>query len=398
MTTIAKEGLTYMIPGTDEFGKPIDEANCLATNLLNDLLTNGFEEVAKDGPSIAASKKVILRPKIEVDPNWQSDPWHIYFEVKGNAIIKNPANLTQEITVADRGLYMRVGSPTQLPNIAGISTGIPEYPIIPQQYYTLTPDQLTSAGNITNTYPRVSTKTPMTYQLAIYNRGFAFVAWPQVFTEDLKFTTVFTIQRGVGCDGSVPSTGQKPLYLVTNVSATGSQVYSGSATGWNIDGPRTAWFYNVIREVDTTAPLPTWQSMTGNGSPSINDGPGNPINQPGNYALNYTPAVISDPRELLGQSLNYFPTRWRTPVTNDNNEYILVFPFGLCTDRFAFSEEIDLIAVSKADAYQSEQIVPVDVYGQKRSYIATSSNNQNVNNDSGIRVFVLKTEDDQNGG
>lgn len=393
MPTLNVGGLTYMTLGTDEYGNPINENNAFAPMLFKHMLENGFEEVAKDASTISESKKVILRPTLAVDPNWTTDPWHVYFEVKGTATITNPLNPSQLITVQDRGLFMRVGSPTQLPNIAGISTVLPEYPIVPSQYYRLTAAELSSVSGITVNYPRVNINAPMEFKLAIYERGFALIATSTKFLDDMAINSVVCVQRGVSCDGTVSTTGQKPLYLVTNVSATGSRVYNSQSSPFNIDGPRVAWFYNVIREADTTAPYPSWTAYSGDGSPNITDGSGSnswPANA--NVNLNYVPTVISDPREILGQTLNYFPTRWFGPVTNDTNEYIMLFPFGLCTDRFAFSEEIDLIAISKADAFQAGQSVPISVYGESRTYTATTSNNVNVNNDSGIRVFILDAE------
>lgn len=390
MPVYEKQGFTVQIAPTgsvDDAGNPLTTSQALAFNLWTDMLAGGFQLVEHNGGAggLREATKIIMRPSLAVDPLWTTDKWHVYFEVRGNSRAPNPTAPVggSYIFPTNRGLYFRVGSDTQLAGLSSMSTALSEYPIIPDQFYAL----FTGAGGSFNQAaliglddqnPRISARTPMAYHLTIVERGFSLACWTQALTEDTTKMGVIVVQRGVSCDGTVASTGQKPLYMVTNVSATGSALVAGRDGN---DGPRHAWFYSIVRESDTTQARPNWFTYGFSNAPGvIADG-----------YYKYNANVISCETEPQGQSLNYFPTRWKTPVTTDTGEYILLFPFGLCTGRFAFSDEIDLIAVSKADAFQHGQEVPINVYGADRKYRALNSNNQspNVNYDSGIRVFLM---------
>ncbi|MNV07383.1 hypothetical protein D3C71_978080 [compost metagenome] len=353
------------------------------------MLAGGFQLVEHNGGGggLAGATKIIMRPSLTVDPLWATDKWHVYFEVRGASRAPNPLAPVggTYIYPANRGLYFRIGSDTQLATIASMSSSLYEYPIVPDQFYYLETEQINLIG-LDDQNPRISARTPMAYQLSIAERGFAIGIWTQALTEDTRKMGIVCVQRGVSCDGTVASTGQKPLYMVTNVSATGSGLSFGRD---NNDGPRDLWFYSIVRESDTTQARPNWTTLTGTQTPG------------GVSGYRYNVNCISASNEPQGQSLNYFPTRWYTPVTTDTGEYILLFPFGLCTGRFAFSDEIDLIAVSKADAYQHGQAIQISVYNQLREYTALNSNNQHisggdgsgaVNYDSGIRVFLMTNE------
>lgn len=97
---------------------------------------------------------------------------------------------------------------------------------------------------------------------------------------------------------------------------------------------------------------------------------------------------ISDPFQNHGSIIYPFPKTWDAPVTTDNDEYVLEFPFGFCTDKLAFTEEMDMIAVSKGMAYQARQEVPITVYGEQRLYTALAINKQDYPNNP-VRLFIL---------
>lgn len=373
MQTFERQGFTHMVAdGNDRAGIPLEEAKAFATNLWRDMQTAGFEVVATDtgGTSInKTTKKVLFRPTIAIDPLWGTDKWHVYFEIGGTAVMTD--NAGQQYAVPDTGLYMVVGSDVQIPGVdtTKFAPGLSYYTYVPPRFNELTGPQTIVTG-ATQDYPRLSVKTPMAYRLTVVERGFVIGAWTQAITEDYRHMSVVCIQRGVGCDGTLATTNQKPLYMVTNTTPNNAN-FSGV-----LPGPKNLWFYSIVRESDSTVATPAW--VTDQNLGSVNTYP-------------FNTNMICDPTEAKGTALNYFPTRWYTPVTTDTGEYILMFPFGLCTNRFAFSDEIDLIAVSKADAYQHGQTVPINVYGEDREYTAYNSNNQSngVNFDSGTRIFIL---------
>ena len=229
--------------------------------------------------------------------------------------------------------------------------------------------------------PRLYPSNPYGYTLTIVTRGFSLNIFPQASTEDLQQSGYYVVQRAMGCSGSMTTTGNIPLYLVTNVTSVTLDNTLSTANGVDsILGPQATWFARIIREKNITDQYPLWSpASAGYISTSIGS-------RGADYVLMET--NISDNRELLGNVLHRFPDRWQGPVTRDTGEYVLLFPFGICSNRFAYTDELDLIAVSKANAYQSSQLVPVSVYTETRKYLAGSSNNAQVGNDSGIRVFI----------
>lgn len=382
MATFGREGFTHMINTVpDENGAAIPDSRAFALNVWQDLLSDNnryFTVVETDGTggtAINDAKRVLLKPTLDLDPLWDTDQWHVYFEVKGTAIIPNPDG-PGTINIQDRGFFMKVGSAAQLASISTIPASIKEFPLVPSRFWRFYGEQSSLLG-VNVDYPRLSIKFPMAYRLTMVERGFVFASWTQVLTEDMHKMGVMCIQRGVGCDGTINTDGSKPLYMVSNISATGSTLGGSAVTIWT-DGPWSAWFGSIIRETDDSTMQPPWTTSSVT-SGSIQG-----------YRINTN--MIMDPLEAQGNILNYFPTRWEQPVTTDTGEYILLFPFGLCSNRFAYSDEIDLIAVSKADAYQSGQAVPIGVYGETdRQYTAYNSNNQNTTPvfSGGIRVFLL---------
>jgi hypothetical protein len=105
---------------------------------------------------------------------------------------------------------------------------------------------------------------------------------------------------------------------------------------------------------------------------------------------------VSDNLERNGKSMHRIPITWNPnmPVTDDLGNYLLLFPSGFCTTRFAYVDEIDLIAISKASAYQSGQQVPLSVYGDSRTYSALCSNTVEYGPTASVRVFLLTNGSD----
>lgn len=340
-------------------------------NLLTDMINNGFEVVESDTMDMFQATKVLLKPSTEVDPIWDTDPWYVGFWIwgSGEKIGEVPYNFS--------GIAISVipSIPSLVPSINSFSnTSMNWFPLIPAKVSGGTPNS-SSSGDAEE--PRMHSSKPYSYCLTIVNRGFAINAWNQIQTESITTQGTFVVQRGVGCGGSVNIEGQRPLYLVTNICPKNGVINTSTSSNGSIPaGPTKLWFYQVVREKDTIIPKPNFERI----AYTLNDGFGE-------LALLRT--SISDSMERQGNIMNRFPNTWKAPVTSDNGEYIMIFPYGLSTNRFSYSDEIDLIAVSKADAYQANQIVPLTVYGEEREYTAMCSNNVELGYAHGIRVFIL---------
>jgi hypothetical protein len=356
----------------------------LATTLWTEMQNHGFKLVATDNAGntlTGATKAVIFEPKPEVDPLVSTSPWRIYMEVFGTANI--PGTKTDATTgavtpvavpVANTGLRFAVATPDQIPDdITKKSAALQMYPIIPAQIFN-PPTTYAFPGQAYT--PRAWDSATMSLSFTSAQRGLVIAAWMNDILDNMEYMGVVCIQRGVSCGGSIDTgaTGQKPLFMVTNVTPVA--VGTGGTDDKSAAGPHSNWYYQVIREVDTIVSSPNW----GTASAQVNDG-----------SYNYLPTTIGDDLERRGNMLYRFPTKWLAPVISDTNQYHLIFPFGLCTSRFAYSEELDLLAVSKADAYRTGQQIPINVYGESgdRLYTAITSNSKNNANAGGIRVFVL---------
>jgi hypothetical protein len=398
--TATRTGMIYQNYSVSNIAQ---KTTSLAWSIWQDFLTNGFTLV--DSNTVvshndtetnglnASTTVVIMAPTSAIDPLISTNPWVVAFYIPTSSLTVGSGTYT------NTGLYFAVGSPIQIPNVATLVATTPNwYPLVP------------AVNPYTIKQPRLWSGRPYTYTLTIVQRGFALNIWDQINTETFVTQSTVVVQRGVSCAGSMATTTNQPLFLVTNVYPTnGVQLngfdsvynYGGGTLLWSAPaptpamtapGPQNIWFYQVVREADTLDTFPNYENLDSPGSIAFLERTGNwGIVLPGDqsdYQLQISNS-ISDPNQRSRTCMYRFPTRWQSPVTADTGEYLLVFPFGLCTSRFVYTDELDLIAVSKADAYQANQIVPITVFGTNREYTALCSNNTEWGAASGVRVFIL---------
>ncbi|MFA5491036.1 MAG: hypothetical protein WC284_17795, partial [Candidimonas sp.] len=219
----------------------------------------------------------------------------------------------------------------------------------------------------------IDLSTPWGYRLSITNRGIGIIAWQQSSPENMDRCGLCVVQRPVDCDGNALVTGKAPVYFLNNF-------HWGTGTGSSASRvPRnTSVFYvYTVRESDVESPetvrlISNITSQTAGVQRSVN-------------RIDISAGHNQDDS---GRVLHGFPMFWQTPVTADTGEYVLVFPVGICTNRFAYVQEMDMIAVSKDEAYQLGQVVPITVYGDDREYTAYSANTE-------IRLFLVSSSVDE---
>jgi len=70
------------------------------------------------------------------------------------------------------------------------------------------------------------------------------------------------------------------------------------------------------------------------------------------------------------------------------NKYLITFPNRLNTDRYAYTEELDLFAYTSADVIADESEIPITVYGEAtpRIYRAMKANGPD---NTGMRIMML---------
>lgn len=72
-----------------------------------------------------------------------------------------------------------------------------------------------------------------------------------------------------------------------------------------------------------------------------------------------------------------------------DNQYLITFPNRVNTERFAYSEELDLIAYTSADVIGEDTVLPITVYGEQnpRLYRAMKANGPH---NSKMRLLVIQ--------
>lgn len=408
---------------------------CLFLNLVEDFIHNGFtiydsEVVDQSGntsrpPTIAdaisstpitdlqlGTVSVILIPDNTVDPLIADNPWFVKLTTLDgskdpNFVPPATSNTATSNTATSNTASVQTRDPTTgetsiisyyytgLAIGAGYYTPSVEMPKIGSQTEsTLSMSKILPPlmGINGDNSPRMYPSNPYSYTLTIVKRGFSLNIFSQESTEDLQTSGFYVVQRAMSCGGSMNSSDNQPLYMISNITpislrptdeTNSDNTTNSTPTFRGIDsviGPQATWFARIIREHRITTPFPEWKAISSNYFSSSQGSQG-----PDYLLLNTN---ISDTREQQGNVLHRFPDRWQAPVTRDTGEYVLLFPFGICSNRYAYTDELDLIAVSKANAYQASQLVPVSVYNESRKYLAGSSNNKQVGNDSGVRVFL----------
>ena len=371
---------------------------CLAYTLWNDFISNGFTLVAADNTDstgatdLTKSTIVVLQPSLNVDPLWETNKWYVAFRIDdvgaiiwNNNILDSGGHPTpvyynnSQLQITTFG-WNSSTSPTINSTARTISGMLSSWsPILPGRMY---PNQGT-IGQYVNIPSRISAQRPYGYFLTIVKRGFALSIYDQTI-DNINYNGIYCVQRGVDSSGKIKTTGKTPLYCVTNV-CNASRIYTPTSAGTTDvevgPGPTSTWEGWIVRESDTIVPDLNNTVYYGNSTGGVYDELGYPM-----MACN-----ISSPSEFTGRYVHRFPSYWDGPVTTDTGEYLIVLPYGICSSRYTYTEEIDLIAVSKADAYQLLQQIPITIYGDNRTYSALSSN-QSVSvahGHSAIRGFIL---------
>ena len=370
---------------------------CLAYTLWNDLLNNGFSLVSADNTTsqgatdLTQTKIIILKPSTDIDPLWNTNMWYLAFRVDdvGSVIYNtlqkdsngNPIPVYYENSQLQVTTFGWIDN-TTTPSIDSTSKTISGMksswsPIIPGLMY---PNQ-SDGGSYTNKPPRIYPQRPYGYILSIVKRGFIISIFDQTL-DNMNYNGIYCVQRGVDTSGNIKTTGKTPLYCVTNICSVFKD-YDGQNSN-DVEkgpGPVSSWMGWIVRETDTIVPDPVNNLLYGNSNNKILD----------EFEYPMTQCSISEPNELTGRYVHRFPSFWDGPVTTDTGEYLVVLPYGICSSRYTYTDEIDLIAVSKSDAYQPLQQIPITLYGDSRTYSAQCSNSSVAvaHSHNAIRPFIL---------
>lgn len=213
-----------------------------------------------------------------------------------------------------------------------------------QQIFTPTG---TASASVYTTYPTIMPNTPtvqlwsgltpyynqsvdMNLQMTLTSRGFALVTYR---TSDInmmpgpsgKYTgnSLVVVQRPVNpSDGTAKVAGTAPIFCLAK----------------SVNDTTTGFKFSVIRESDVSS------------------------------------AIAFVDTSVVSTSVFYkFSSEWPHPNLFDNLTHVIKFPFGFCTTRHIYMEEMDLLCLVNATAFAGSQTMNITMYGESTERTYTTS-------------------------
>jgi len=340
------------------------------------LNANGFIHHLGIAAPIVASSPVILRATSAVDPLIISDTaddlnWGISLREDNAQLIVSWGRMTGGDNTADatNSELSPGGGGFRLGNEAEMTA--PDSPLNAGIHPPSTPG---SAPDGRDTAP-VSPTNLHGFDITVTDRGFVLAIFSQIDLQDWRDFGLIVIQRPVDCTGTTLVDRKAPLFVLWNNldPATGTHRILGSDTAGLGD---QRWFKSVLLEDDVFNSIGSERTESTDAT----------------FAANETPANKDpDIRQVHFEStdtLYGWPTAWQQPITQDNNEIPLVFPFGLTTSRFSYLEELDLVCIGPACVFTFGQEIDLTVFSGARKYKTLTPSSQV----SGVVVAILTQE------
>lgn len=360
----------------------IDE---LAKSIVADMVSAGFTWLYPAAPSETA-KAVTLVAGPSVDPLAATQPWAVKFMWDKGADGSTPASTSggildvivatpRQFSASGHATYDRYYGVTQAwdPQDNGVSKDVVGLIGTAVRRTNGRSYQQKSMGFSDRTFidrTRLTSSDgyayPMSYRLTVSDRGFALFVWEEGHDREANLFSWVMAQRPVdNKTGLVYKTGKSPVHCVYGLMMNDKQNPSWTDTG----------MYNirrfVVRESDINVPYPLG-NVTRTGSEITNE-PGDMMGVVATHDTRDYNAIMNASQQVS---------------ISEANKYILTFPNGLNTARYAYPHELDMIAYTSADVVAQGTIVPVSVYGeaQPRKYAAMGANGPN---NTGMRILLL---------
>lgn len=312
--------------------------SAVITSVANDMITMGFAQVfptpggtSFTTPTNPAQFQVVLDATITVDPLVATQPWRVEFNVA---------------TLQTVSMY--VATPTQIGTDGTVSGIVAPYPstsptiidysgCIGDINSSMTPILTNPATGFFNRGSRIGATTqnsyPVSYCLSVTPRGFALAIWEEANDDQAAQSSWVVVQRPVDrLTGQALATGKAPLFCVNSVGGK-------------------YWKF-VVREADINRPT---------------------VRLPADTTTTDSTAVINSLQQV---------------AIDESGKYIINFPCRLNTQRYAYTQELDMLGYTSADVVSQFTQVPVTVYGESspRTYQSLFANGVN---DTNLRILFL---------
>ena len=308
----------------------IQSLSSLATSLFADFKECGLTQImpatGQNFTPASGAGKFVLESSAAVNPLHATQPWRLVLDLKGaNAYAGSIA-----MAIANPQQIDNSGTVAKFPfNVTGTDNTMGQ---IGKSFSApgKAGDVFIDRSLSVNPY---DAGTTVSYIMTATARGLGLFVWEEGTDTKPKFSWFF-VQSPVDKDtGDALLTDNSPIFCVFSCDNASPLKY-------------------VVSESDVSRPTPA--------VPADVDG------------LNYTAIMNTKEQVAIAKG----------------NKYLITFPNRLNTDRYAYTEELDLFAYTSADVIADESEIPITVYGEAtpRIYRAMKANGPD---NTGMRIMML---------
>ena len=305
----------------------------LTTSLFNDFKECGLKLIlpitGQNFTATGGSGKFVLDSDVAVNPLHATQPWRMVVEVTGAS--------------AGQGfIRIAIANPQQIDNTGKVSS----FPGASDTNGARVMGQIGKSYNKTSSLVNgdvfinraqsnmaYDDGTTISYIMTATARGVGLFVWEEGSDATPKFSWFF-VQSPVDKDSGAPlTTDNSPIFCVFSCDNTSPMKF-------------------VVSESDVFRPSPA---------------------KPADQDADNSSAIMN--------------TREQVAIAK-GNKYLITFPNRLNTDRYAYTEELDLFAYTSADVIADESEIAMTVYGEgtERVYRAMKANG---NDNTGMRIMML---------
>jgi hypothetical protein len=321
----------FKMPGKIYKREKLQSLAELASSLFTDLKAIGLTQVlpatGQNFTPTNGTGKFVLESVATINPVQAKQPWRILVDLDG------AANGAGRLRIA-------IANPQQISNSGNTSS----FPGAPDTTGARTMGQLGAAWttstkigdaflNRSVTNKVYDSGTTVSYLMVATNRGLSLMVWEDA-SDAAPVYSFFCVQSPVNKETGEPLTDlNSPIFCVYNADNSGIKKF-------------------VISESDVFRPTPS--------VPADRDG------------VNSAAIINSQEQVAIARG----------------NRYLVTFPNRLNTDRYAYTEELDMFAYTSADVIGEESEISVTVYGEStpRVYRAMKANDAY---NTGMRILML---------